>query len=104
MEQEGTEPSVEAIWRSPFVGSSIQEITARVGQIPKPLKAINKTYFAILDKELYTHCSKGLICRRFEGDRFETIPMDAKKFGGFLVNFRREEWRECHKAQHVVAV
>lgn len=95
---------MEATWRSPFVGSSIQEITAWVGQIPKPPKAINKTYFAILDKELYNLYSKVFICRRFVDDRVETIPMDARKFGGFLINFRREEWQECHKTQKIVAV
>jgi hypothetical protein len=83
---------VEGTWRSPFVGKTLQEVAGWVRKIPKPPKAISKNYFALLEKELYNQHGKLLIYRRYEGDRVETILVDAGNFGEFLGLFRREDW------------
>lgn len=100
-EGDGTEPIVAATWRSPFVGKSLEEIASWIREIPKPPKRINKTYLAVLQKELYEREGQVLICRIEKGRRVETIPMDAHSIGGFQWLFRREDWYWCHKEQEL---
>lgn len=101
--QEGTEPTVPATWKSPFIGKSVLEIAHWIRHIPKPPKRINKIYFVVLQKELYEQQGKVLMCRIFGGKRgVQTIPTDAGKFGAFVFLFRRERWRDCYKEQHLL--
>lgn len=100
--QQVTEPNVAATWKSPFVGKSLEEIASWILGIPKPPKAISKTYFAVLQKEFYEREGEVLMCRIFGGDeikRIETIPMTASRFGQFVPLFRREDWRAAHGNQ-----
>ena len=97
---EGTEPSIATTWRSPFIGKSLLEVAAWIRRIPKPPKPINKTYFAVLQKDLYEQNKQVLICRlRGNGRRVETIPMDARSIGEFQLLFQREDWYWRHKDQ-----
>ena len=97
---EGTEPSIATTWQSPFIGKSLLEVAAWIRRIPKPPKPINKTYFAVLQKDLYEQNKQVLICRvRGNGRRVETIPMDARSIGEFQWLFRRPDWYWRHKDQ-----
>jgi hypothetical protein len=99
---EGTDPNIATIWRSPFIGKSLIEVASWIRHIPKPPKPINKTYFAVLQRERYEQSKQVLICRvRGKGSRVETIPVDARSIGGFQWLFRRADWYWCHKEQEV---
>jgi hypothetical protein len=99
---EGIEPTITTTWRSPFIGQSLVEVATWIRHIPKPPKPINKTYFAVLQRELYEQNKQVLICRvRRKGCRVETIPMDARSIGGFQWLFRRADWYWRHKEQEV---
>jgi len=101
---EGTEANVPVAWQSPFAGRSLGYVSSWVACIPKPPKAVNKTYFAVLQRELYERDGKVLICRRFEGRRKpQTIPVRPEQVGGFQISFRRERWKWCYKDQSILA-
>jgi hypothetical protein len=99
---EGKEPTIATTWQSPFIGKPLVEVATWIQHIPKPPKPINKTYFAVLQKELYEQNKQALVCRvRGNGRRVETIPIDAQSIGGFQWLFRRPDWYWCHKEQEV---
>lgn len=47
---EGTLAPVDPNWRSPFVGSSVEEVTAFIRAAPKPPKPLCKRFFAVLKR------------------------------------------------------
>jgi hypothetical protein len=102
--KEGTEANVPDTWKSPFVGKSLGYVSSWVAWIPKPPKKINKTYFVVLQKELYEREGKVLICRVRERKRkVQTIPVEPEEVGGFQIMFRRERWMYCYREQSLNA-
>ena len=104
--KEGTEADgVPDAWKSPFVGRSLGFASSWIAWIPKPPKRINKTYFVVLQRELWEREGRVLVCKvRGEGRRaVQTIPVKASEVGRFQVMFRRERWRYCFEAQSLDA-
>ena len=98
----GTKPTVADTWRSPFIGKTLLEVASWIRHIPKPPKQINKTYFAVLQKEMYERDGQILMCRiRGNGRKVETIPMDARSIGGFQWLFPRRDWYWRYKEQEL---
>lgn len=46
-----TKCPIASDWRSPFVGKSIEDAANFVRNAPKPPKPLNKTWFAVMEKE-----------------------------------------------------
>lgn len=90
----GTAPSVDASWRSPFVGKTVQDAVDWMRSIPKPPKPINKTFCAAVKKDLYEERGKALICKWVEDAEPQTITYSAGMVGSFVVNFSRGDWDE----------
>jgi hypothetical protein len=85
---EVTEANVPATWQSLFAGRSLGYVSSWVACIPNPPKDVNKTYFAVLQKELYEQDGSLLICKRSEGRRKpRTIPVMPEQVGGFQIKF-----------------
>jgi hypothetical protein len=92
-------------WKSPFVGRSLNFVRSWIHWIPKPPKRINKTFFVVLQKDLYEREGKVLICRvpGKRGRRVQTIPVKPEEVNRFQVMFRRERWQYCYEAQSLLA-
>jgi len=92
----GKAPSIPTTWRSPFLGKSLAEITEWVRKIPKPSKAVCKSFFAVLQKELHEERGMVLVCKVVdgEGDEPQTLPSTAKRVTGWLVAYERETWHD----------
>lgn len=90
---EGTEPTVDATWKSPFLEKSLVDLVIWVRGIPKPPKAICKSYFAVLQNDLYEQHGMVLICKVVDGQSEpETLPWTATRISKWLVAYRRENW------------
>ena len=97
---EGTRPTVEAKWRSPFVGKSLAEAVSWVRGIPKPPKSVCKTFFAVLKKGFYESQSEVLICKVIEGGTEpQTIPYVATHVARFHAACYRDNWQEDWEKQ-----
>lgn len=102
---EGTYPPVDDTWWSPFIGKSLQEITAWIREIPKPPTTVNKAFSAVLQKELYDQKSQALMCKIIgDGEEVQTFPVEASAVGAFQFVFRREEWDEYYEDQELVYI
>lgn len=89
----GTEPTVQATWKSQFLGKSLADIVTWVRNIPKPPKAVCKSYFAVLQKDLYEQRGMVLICKVVDGQpEPETLPWTATRISKWLVAYRRADW------------
>jgi hypothetical protein len=49
---------VDQSWTSPFVGRSIEDVANFIRNIPKPPKPLCKTFFAVMQKDLYDRKDK----------------------------------------------
>ena len=97
---EGTRPTVEASWRSPFVGKSVAEVVTWVRGIPKPPKPVCKTFFAVLQKDLYERRGQVLVCKaKRNNSEPQTIPHDASHIAAFRAAFYRDNWGEHFRKQ-----
>lgn len=47
---DGTKPPIDASWKSPFLGLSLTDVLEWFRGFPKPPKAVNKRYFAVVQK------------------------------------------------------
>jgi hypothetical protein len=54
---------IDSEWRSPFVGSSVEEVAAFIRASPRPPKPLSNRYFAVLRKEQYEQHKQVLIYR-----------------------------------------
>lgn len=64
---EGTRPTVEITWHSPLVNKSLTKTITQIRDVPKPPKAVCKTFFAVLQRELYEQRGMVLVCKVVEG-------------------------------------
>ena len=97
---EGTRPTVEASWRSPFIGKSLAEAVEWVRGIPRPPKPICKTFFAVLQKDLYEQRGQVLVCKiKKTKSEPQTIPYDANHIAGFHAAYYRDNWDEDFRKQ-----
>ena len=60
---ESTSPPIDSDWKSPFIGKSIEDAANFVRNTPKPPKPLNRTWFAVLQKELFKESRELLICK-----------------------------------------
>jgi hypothetical protein len=58
---EGTLGLLDINWRSPFVGSSVEDVAAFVRAAPKPPKPLSKLFFVVLRKELFEQSKQAFI-------------------------------------------
>jgi hypothetical protein len=58
---QGTLSPIDSNWRSPFIGSSVEEVAAFISATPKPPKPLNKLFFAVLQKERFEQSKQILI-------------------------------------------
>lgn len=97
---EGTRPGIETTWQSPFVGKTLAEVAAWVSGIPKPPKAVCKTFFAVLKKELYELQGMVLMCKVVEGETEpQTLPYRATDLARFRAAYHRDNWQEDWEEQ-----
>jgi hypothetical protein len=97
---EGTKPTVEATWRSPFVGKSLAEAVEWVRDIPKPPKPVCKVFFAVLQKDRFEQNGEVLICKiKKDKSKPQTLPCDANHIAAFQAAYYRDNWREDHSKQ-----
>lgn len=90
----GTQPPIALPWQSPFLGESLSEISVWVRSIPKPPKAVCKSFFAVLDKALYERRGMVRICKVGDvGEEPQTLLWTASRITGWLVAYERENWR-----------
>jgi len=97
---EGTRPTVEATWRSPFVGKSLAETVAWVRGIPKPPKPVCKKFFAVLQKGLYEQHGEVLVCKvKKNKSEPQTIRYNANHIAAFRAAYYRDNWQEDWESQ-----
>lgn len=91
---EGTTPTVEPSWRSPFAGKSLAEVATWMRGIPKPPKAVCKPFFAAVQKDLYEQRGMILICKVMEdGETPHTIPYVASHVAAWHAAYDRHKWQ-----------
>jgi hypothetical protein len=95
----GTSGPVDASWRSPFIGASVQEITAFIEATPKPPKPLCQRFFAVLQKEQYERSKQVLIYKIPDdcedtslGRSLQAVPCPVHLAGFFFVAFDRSDW------------
>jgi hypothetical protein len=54
---------IDASWKSPFIGKSLEYAANFIRNTPKPPKPLCKTFFAVMQKELYEKSGKVLVCK-----------------------------------------
>ena len=93
-------------WRSPFIGSSIQEVAAFIEAAPKPSKPLCKRFFAVLRKEQYEEDKQLLIYKICDdqvegsGERtLQSVPCPIHLTGFFFRSFDRYYWDQAVKDQ-----
>jgi hypothetical protein len=97
---DGTMPTVDASWQSPFATQSLSEIATWVRGVPKPPKAISKQYFAVVKKRAYEENGKVLVCKIVKRQAEpQTIPIDVTDLGVWVRDYKRHGWRDNWKAQ-----
>jgi hypothetical protein len=96
---------VNSDWRSPFVGSSLQEIVAFIKAVPKPSKPLCKRFFAVLQKEQYEQNKQLSIYKILDGSedeserKLQVVPCPAHYAGLFFVSYDRYYWDEAVEAK-----
>lgn len=90
---DGTRPPLDPSWKSPFCGKSLAEVTAWVRGIPKPPKAINKRYFAVVQKDLYEQHGRILICKVIKGEsQPQAMAREVHRLAVWVKGYPRDEW------------
>lgn len=99
---QGTDSSVDKDWRSPFIGSSVEEVAAFIQAAPKPPKPLYKQFFAVLQKEMYEQSKQVLIYRasRKESDNtiesnLESVPCPVHLVGVFFNLYDQYHWNRA---------
>jgi hypothetical protein len=60
---EGTGWPISSSWRSPFVSKSIEDAANFVRNVSKPPKPLNKTWFAVMQKDRFEKSGQLLVCK-----------------------------------------
>jgi len=97
---------VEETWRSPFIGSSAQEVAAFIASAPKPPKPLCKRFFAVLQKELYERNKQLLIYKILDvpvdgrGElTLQAVPCPVHLAGFFFRAYDRYDWDQAVEEQ-----
>lgn len=103
---EGTRSTINNTWRSPFIGSSLQDIATFIDAVPKPPKPLCTRYFAVLEKKRYDQDKKVLIYRIPETwaesqseSTLQSVPCPVHLAGHFFISFYRSDWKTAVKDQ-----
>ena len=96
---EGTKPTVEAAWQSPFIGKSLAEAVEWVRGIPKPPKPVCKVFFVVLQKDRFEQSGEVLICKIKDKSEPQTLPCDANHIAAFRAAYQRDNWQEDYEEQ-----
>lgn len=100
---EGTSGTVDSAWRSPFIGSSLQQIAAFILAAPKPPKPLCRQFFAVLEKKRYEQDKKVLIYKILETPAVEStlqsVPCPVHLAGHFFISFLRDHWKYAVRDQ-----
>ena len=93
-------------WRSPFIGSSPEDVAAFIEAAPKPPKPLCKRFFAVLRKELYEQDKRLLIYKipedssDSEGEStLQSVPCPVHLAGLFFISFYRSDWKYAFRDQ-----
>jgi hypothetical protein len=54
---------ISSSWRSPFIGKSIEDAVNFIRNAPKPPKPLNKTWFAVMQRERFENSGELLVCK-----------------------------------------
>ena len=103
---EGTTSPVKETWRSPFIGSSIEEVAAFIEAAPKPPKPLCKRFFAVLQKQQYEEHKQLLIYKIPEAQvggsgehTLQSVPCPVELAGFFFRSYDRYYWDQAVKDQ-----
>jgi hypothetical protein len=90
---DGTLGPVDSNWRSPFVGSSVEEVAAFIKVAPKPPKPLCKRFFAVLRKEQFEQNKQLLIYKILDTEegsggeiKLQSVPCPAHLAGFFYTS------------------
>lgn len=93
---EGTLGLLDSNWRSPFAGSSVEQVAAFIRGVPKPPKPLCKHFFAVLTRERFEQSKELLIysilgVKGGKGDEIQltSVPCPAYLAAEFFVIFDR---------------
>ena len=94
---EGTEVPIEENWRSPFIGATLDDVAEYLRGVPKPPKSLCKTYFVVLDLQLYEQRDL-LMIYNIEDGILEGLACSANWVGCWLTGHDRDTWEERYKS------
>jgi hypothetical protein len=105
---EGNRGAVDSDWRSPFIGSSVEEVAGFIQAVPKPPKPLCKRFFAVLQKHRYEDKKQVLIytipadaAGSQSGGKLESVPCPAHLVSLFFVSYMRDHWYRAVRDQAV---
>jgi hypothetical protein len=91
---EGTLGPIDSDWRSPFVGSSVEEVAAFIRAAPKP--PMCRRFFAVLRNEQFEQSKQLLIYKILDVEggnddeiKLQSVPCPAYLVGYFFTSFDR---------------
>lgn len=94
--------SVRENWRSPFIGSSVEEVAAFIQATPKPPKPLCKQFFAVLQKKQYEQSRQLLIYHALEKandgaskSELQSVPCPVHLVGVFFSSYDRYYWDQA---------
>jgi hypothetical protein len=104
---EGTLDLLDSNWRSPFVGSSVEEVAAFIRAAPKPPKPLCKTFFAVLEKNQFEQSKELSVYKILDVEgatdgeiKLQSVPCPAYLVGYFFTSFERYgSWDQAVEAQ-----
>jgi hypothetical protein len=103
---QGTLGPVDSNWRSPFIGSSVEEVASFIRATPKPTKPLSKLFFAVLQKERFEQSKQILIYKILDvagaGDgsfKLQSVPCPVHLAGYFLCSYDRYFWKQAVEHQ-----
>lgn len=105
---QGTLGPIGSDWRSPFVGSSVEEVAAFIQVAPKPPKPLCKRFFAVLRKEQFVQSKQLLIYKIVDieddsggGIELQSVPCPVYLTGYFFMSYDRYPsiWEQAVREQ-----
>lgn len=88
---------VDENWRSPFLGSSLDDVAQFIKDIDIATKAVNRNYFAVLQEGSDEQSCKVLICKTpneaVGRTEVQHTTYQADKISSFFVAFDENNWQ-----------
>jgi hypothetical protein len=81
-----------------FFRKTLADASAWVRGIPKPPKAINKSYFVALKREIFEKAGKVIICKALDGEKEpQAILYRIDELGMWIASYNRHRWEQDYE-------